>query len=732
MSWMTDFMSSLEHKFYDFASSLTARRPSSQIAVIAIDAPSLASIGPLPWPRDVHVRLVDQLAAAGAKTVVSLVDFGPLPDRGAGFIRDVKQALLNVSDPATLETLAAVITQAEIALAADTRLARAAAGVDRLRWMPDPDGVLRREQLLVRQQGQVAPSLALMAAANSLKLAPNELKLNGPETLQWGTLQIKMTDKSYVWPQFYPARNGQPAFALDSFAEVLSGKIPASNYADKIVFIGVTAAGLAAPLAVPGHAVLSQTEIAAHVTSSLLRGHLYTEPGWAVVVIGLVLMLLAAWLVFGLPALSPALASLGSLLLLMALVGAEFGLLVGAGLWLKLLLPATLLLIGHLVITLNRGFMAPLAGPDAVADSAETSRMMGLALQGQGQLDMAFERFCRVPMTDSLMGNLYQLALDFEAKNQPGKATAVYQHMARHDKDYKDLQVRLQPPGVAAPLPMLGRYRIDKELGKGAMGVVYLGKDSKIGRVVALKTMALSEEFEGRDLVDARERFFREAETAGRLQHQNIVTIYDAGEERDLAFIAMEFLKGSDLAGYCKPGHLLPVPLVLSIVARVADALAYAHRHNVVHRDIKPANIMYDAASDILKVTDFGIARITDSSKTRTGLVLGTPSFMSPEQLAGKKVDGRSDLYSLGVMLFQLLGGVLPFRGESLAELMHKIAAVEAPDILLIRADLPPSLASLVAKALSKRPEDRYPDGDQLAQALRAVLSGVHPVDLEI
>ena len=141
---------------------------------------------------------------------------------------------------------------------------------------------------------------------------------------------------------------------------------------------------------------------------------------------------------------------------------------------------------------------------------------------------------------------------------------------------------------------------------------------------------------------------------------------------------------------------------------------------------------MYDAASDILKVTDFGIARITDSSKTRTGLVLGTPSFMSPEQLAGKKVDGRSDLYSLGVMLFQLLGGVLPFRGESLAELMHKIAAVEAPDILLIRADLPPSLASLVAKALSKRPEDRYPDGDQLAQALRAVLSGVHPVDLEI
>ena len=176
------------------------------------------------------------------------------------------------------------------------------------------------------------------------------------------------------------------------------------------------------------------------------------------------------------------------------------------------------------------------------------------------------------------------------------------------------------------------------------MGVVYLGKDPKIGRVVAIKTMALSQEFEGDELTDARERFFREAETAGRLQHQNIVTIFDAGEEHDLAYIAMEFLKGKDLADVTKDGHLLPVSRVLSIVARVAEALAYAHSQNVVHRDIKPANIMYDPDTDTVKVTDFGIARITDSSKTKTGMVLGTPSFMSPEQIAGKKVDGRSDL----------------------------------------------------------------------------------------
>lgn len=167
------------------------------------------------------------------------------------------------------------------------------------------------------------------------------------------------------------------------------------------------------------------------------------------------------------------------------------------------------------------------------------------------------------------------------------------------------------------------------------------------------------------------------------------------------------------------------MPRVLSIVARVAEALAYAHRQNVVHRDIKPANIMYEHDTDTVKVTDFGIARITDSSKTKTGLVLGTPSFMSPEQLAGKKVDGRSDLYSLGVMLFQMLTGVLPFRGESMAELMYKIANEEAPDLGAIRSDLPRSLADLVALALSKRPETRYQDGDQFAADLRSVLAAL-------
>ncbi|MBX3622410.1 MAG: serine/threonine protein kinase [Rhizobacter sp.] len=281
----------------------------------------------------------------------------------------------------------------------------------------------------------------------------------------------------------------------------------------------------------------------------------------------------------------------------------------------------------------------------------------------------------------------------------------------------------------------LGRYRIERELGRGAMGAVYLGRDPKIGRQVAIKTMALSREFAGDELVEARERFFREAETAGRLQHPDIVTIFDAGEDQELAYIAMEYLKGDDLQAYTQPAKLLPVPTVLRIVARVADALGHAHSQGVVHRDIKPANVMVDLAADAVKVTDFGIARVADSARTRTGMVLGTPSFMSPEQLAGRRVDGRSDLYSLGVMLFQLLTGRLPHRSDSMATLMHQIANEVPPDVRTLRPDLPEALAKVVAQLLEKRPEARYASGQQLSADLRAIVtrmqaSGTQPQPL--
>jgi len=405
--------------------------------------------------------------------------------------------------------------------------------------------------------------------------------------------------------------------------------------------------------------------------------------------------------------------------------------------WTALIL--ALVVLACVAVALLRKRKSAQVAAKTVSAPDTADQMMGLALQGQGQLDMAFDRFRRAPVSGAILDNLYGLALDFLTKNQPDQALAVYRYIALHDAGYKDVRQRIEHIGLpesqrplskAETLPALGRYQIEKELGKGSMGLVYRGRDPQLGRTVAIKTLALDREFDAAALVDVRERFFREAETAGRLQHPNIVTIYDAGESNGLAFIVMELLSGSDLTAYCSAGKLLPVATVLNIVAQVAQALAYAHQHQIVHRDIKPANIMFDAQSGTVKVMDFGIARITDASRTRTGLVLGTPSFMSPEQLSGKKVDGRSDLYSLGVTLFQLLTGTLPLRGANMAELMKKITTEEAPDIRTLRSELPEGLANLIALALTKRPELRYQSGSALAQDLAALATRFPPAGM--
>lgn len=252
------------------------------------------------------------------------------------------------------------------------------------------------------------------------------------------------------------------------------------------------------------------------------------------------------------------------------------------------------------------------------------------------------------------------------------------------------------------------------------MGVIYQGRDPKINRVVAIKTLALAQEFEGDELQEVENRFFREAETAGRLNHPNIVTIYDAGEEQDLAYIAMEFLIGHDLTRYTRPNSLLPLPAVFHIVIKAAEALEYAHSQNVVHRDIKPGNIIFEPKSGDVKITDFGIARITDSSKTRTGTVLGTPAYMSPEQLAGKHLDGRSDIFSLGVMFYQLVTGQLPFQAESMASLMFKITNEAHLPAISHNTELEPCIDAILDKALSKEIKWRYQSGAEMARDLRA------------
>ncbi len=254
--------------------------------------------------------------------------------------------------------------------------------------------------------------------------------------------------------------------------------------------------------------------------------------------------------------------------------------------------------------------------------------------------------------------------------------------------------------GDGTARPTLGRYEVLKELGQGATGTVYLGRDPKINREVAIKTLRYPE-VEPDHLEEVKTRFFREAEAAGNLSHPNIVTIFDVGEDHDIAYIAMELLDGQDLTHYCRGENLLPVKRVLGVIFSVAEALSYAHSEGVVHRDIKPANIVL-LDNDQVKVTDFGIARLMDISQTQTGVVLGTPGYMSPEQVAAKKVDGRSDLFSLGVVFYELLTGEKPFKGDTVQTVMAAIAKSPYTPVRKVAPRTPPCCVKIVDKLLVK------------------------------
>ena len=621
----------------------------------------------------------------------------------------------------------------------------AVSGIGHLNADNDIDGAVRAEPLLVRYYDKVYPALSVLIAARSLNLGVADIRPAWGEALHLGKLRVRTDAELRMRTFFYADRDGRSPFPVDSFFDVLSGKVPAAKYQDKIVLIGATAAGLGAAQVTPLSPATAPVMTLAHTVSSILGEHFFVTPSWGIWVQIGVFLAIALYIILALPRLRAGLAAWISLGIGAALIGAHFSLMVSQLTWIPLMASAVLLAVGYGALTTKRFLVTERGKEKSDAESAESNRMLGIAYQAQGQLDLAWDKFRQCPLADPLMENLYALALDFERKRQFNKAESVFGYMAGFNPKFRDLEQRLTRakalsetvilggaqghpggtmmlPGGGMEKPMLGCYRIEKELGKGAMGVVYLGKDPKIGRVVAIKTMALSQEFEGDELIEVKERFFREAETAGRLTHPNIVTIYDAGEEHDLAYIAMEFLKGRDLVPFTKKDALLPVPLVLSIIARVSEALGYAHAQNVVHRDIKPANIMYEPESDTAKVTDFGIARVTDSSKTKTGMVLGTPSYMSPEQLAGKKVEGRSDLFSLGVTLYQMLSGSLPFQGESMAQLMFKIANEPHADIRTLKAGLPTCVAAVTNKALAKDPDQRYQTGEQMAKAIRLCL----------
>ena len=583
----------------------------------------------------------------------------------------------------------------------------------------------------------LTPSFALTVAAHAQNIPPSNIEVAEGQGIILGS-SIMPSDASL---RFYPRIHMQEhRVLLNSYsaADLLNGNISKRQLNGRTVFIGLTAARYTQQLRGPANTSIYPVEWDATTAEAILDRDFITMPFWAYGMQRALIICFGALLI-ALPRKLRKFSGIWvSVVLAIVCINLSLLSLITQLIWLPLALPALYLLSTHFIVALHAGISNRYS---EIQDKLVLAyRELAKNFQNLGQLDQAFEYLCLCGNGGGQQEQLYELGLNFERRRQFSKAISVYDHIASQKKAYRDIQERLSHlrslpqalpqhsngsatativmDNAALERPVIGRYQIEHELGRGGMGTVYLGKDPKIGRTVAIKTLPLTREFDDSQLIEVRRRFYQEAETAGKLNHPNIVTIYDAGEEHDLAYIAMDYVNGKTLDEYADLGNLLPTHEVFEIGIKIADALSYAHINKVVHRDVKPANVIYDIHSGSLKVTDFGIAYLTDNSKTRSGLVMGSPYYMSPEQIAGRKVDGRSDIFSLGVTLFELFTGHLPFKADSLANLMYQITNEKHPNVRKLRPELPACLVSIFKKALAKSADDRYKDAAALKEEL--------------
>ena len=556
-----------------------------------------------------------------------------------------------------------------------------------LQIQSDSDGVFRRAELWQLSDGMMSPSLPLAIAFDS----------------DDGLVSARMS-------------SAEDAIFTSNYAEIprlevgdlLNAQFDRSSLVGATVFVDTSPSLVNAAAVLPSGQFVTESEIVAALLADVEQDRTIIAPSWVSAM---------EWL-------APVLLAIVAVLFMPDRSRKDIAVLTGFSVVMILLFEALLLYVLHVRIDLGRpilifGGVAALSiwlVGDPKKEVVDAFKK-GSDFLAAGRLEPAFAEFRRCPPSETVATVMYKLSLAFEEQAKPERAEAVLEWMKRTHGTPESLKRGAK--NLSGAPERLGRYVIERRIGRGAMGAVYLAKDPRINRAIALKAIPIEKEFEDEELKEARLRFYREAESAGRLTHPNIITVFDAGEDKGLAYIAMEYVPGIPLKKFTDPKKLLAPKRALELCAATAEALDYAHNQGVIHRDIKPANLLYNPKEGSLKITDFGVARMTDNNRTKTGIVLGTPMYMSPEQLGAEELTGHSDLFSLGVTLYELLAGEVPFQATNIAVLMTKITTEDAAPISQRRAGIPPSVDAVLAKALAKRPQDRFSCGAEMAIALR-------------
>jgi CHASE2 domain-containing sensor protein len=597
------------------------------------------------------------------------------------------------------------------------------------------DGLMggRSHPIYRSYKGDIVPSFPLRLGIAYFKQQPagviaeeNRIKLEGESIpLSEGEMLVVFKESQEVFSRF-------------SFLDVFGNKQVQSKVKGKIVIIGFNHSGSSiADTPISPH--MAESELTAHILSNIINFCPVSRPGYMLYIEALMILLTGIGASAFLPGRAHRLTGLivtAASMLLIILGGVIILSLMGV--WFK-----TVYISGCMAaIFLYLFAKATFVSGAFASEPPEMSRLLGLNFQSQGRLDLAFEKFKRLHLNNETKDLIYNLGLEFEKRRLTGKAVTAYDYINRGGgfKDLDDRIPRLKALDKSSTLdgygaargasPLLdsggegrttiGRYKILDEQGKGSMGIVFKALDPKINRLVALKTIHFSEEFDEEVIQEIKKRFFREAEIAGQLSHPSIVTIHDVGEDGDITYMAMEFLEGENLDRFINKENLLPLRKILDIVTRISGALDYAHKENVIHRDIKPANVMLLKNGNI-KVTDFGIAKAISSSRTKTGVILGTPNYMSPEQIMGQKIDLRSDIFSLGVLFYQLLTGELPFHGENLSGLLYQITQVTHPSPRNFNPKIPKVCEQILNKAMAKDLNKRFGSAGEFARVTSAL-----------
>jgi len=408
------------------------------------------------------------------------------------------------------------------------------------------------------------------------------------------------------------------------------------------------------------------------------------------------------------------------------------------------LLPTLILIAGYLIVVANRFLNEFKIKKKAVWDSSGADKTLGLFYLQQGMLDLASEKLQSIPRDGDTEDLLYKLGLEYEKTGQIEKALGIYKSIAGRERDGEDTDgiiSRHEPftfdtdigpkrdhPSAEAPeadnRETIGKYKVLEKVGQNSTGAIFMGHDTRTGTVAAIRAIA----FSGIDedpMSEIRERLFRETECLPQLYHSNIATVYDCGEEPGMFYIATEDVKGEALKQYTKKGQLLRIRDILSIIGKAAEALDYAHNESVFHGNIGPDSIIKMKKTNDVKVKDFGFGWVSSAFGSGTSALNETHFYMSPEQIAGKKVDGRSDIFSLGVVLFEMLTGERPFAGEDTTTVMLKISKEKHPSPRLYNPKIPRVIEKIVDRALEKDLEKRYQTAGQLANHLKKVVARI-------